>query len=64
MATRVDVKILTANVIPVIGTLLKDETLEVRLGVMQHISSLITELSNEDIRKYIFPLFANIERDR
>lgn len=64
LGTRLDAKTLASTIVPAVATLLKDETLEVRLSVMQHIASLNAELGSENTSKLILPLFAGIESDK
>ncbi len=64
IASCFDTKGIISSIVPLISTLLKDESLDTRLMVLKNISILNKMLDNDDIKKYILPLFQNIHVEK
>jgi hypothetical protein len=64
ISSNFEKKSIISGIVPLLETLLKDESLDVRLTLMNNINLMNTILGPELIKKHILPLFNNIKNEK
>lgn len=57
IANKFEVKNVVSGILPIIESLLKDEVLDVRVNLLNGISSLNVHLGPDNVKKHVLPLF-------